>query len=275
MEESLEDMSIITNSKRHPLASYFFLAFLIAWLGSFLAVGPKYLRGDEIGFNDIGLMAIPMLFGPFIASIIMSCIVDGKQGFLNLFTRMKVRRVEVRWYATLLIFPVLLLTVSLVLAGLISSEFAPTFFGIGILTGLVAGFLEETGWMGFAYHRMGGLKRSILSTSLYLGLIHGVWHIVADFLGNYGSLGGYWVPYFIVFVVFMIVLRVLIVWVYTNTKSLLLAQLMHASSTGFLAVLIPMDLAPMNVFIFYSVYTVMLSVVAAIVVLKSGKNLAK
>ncbi|MFC2004741.1 type II CAAX prenyl endopeptidase Rce1 family protein [Chloroflexota bacterium] len=268
-------MSIITNSKNHPLASYFFLVFLIAWLGSFLTVGPKYLRGDEIGFIDIGFMAIPMLFGPFIASIIMSCIVDGKQGFLTLFSRMNVRCVGARWYTTLLIFPVLLLTVSLVLAALISTGLAPTFFGIGILSGLLAGFLEETGWMGFAYPRMARLKRSILSTSLYLGLIHGVWHVVADFLGNFGNLGGYWVPYFIVFVVFMIVLRVLIVWVYTNTKSLLLAQLMHASSTGFLAMLIPMDLAPMNVFFFYSIYTIVLSVVAAIVVLKSGKNLVK
>ena len=186
---------------------------------------------------------------------------------------MKVSRVGARWYTTLLIFPVLLLTASLVLATLISSEFAPTFFGIGILSGLFAGFLEETGWMGFAYPRMGGLKRSVLSTSLYLGLIHGVWHIVADFLGNYGNLSGYWVPYFIVFVVFMIALRILIVWVYTNTKSLLLAQLMHASSTGFLGMLIPMDLAPMNVFIFYSIYAVVLSVFAAVVVLKSGKNL--
>ncbi|MFC2034109.1 type II CAAX prenyl endopeptidase Rce1 family protein [Chloroflexota bacterium] len=242
-EYNLEDMSIITNSKRHPLASYFFLVFLIAWLGSFLTVGPKYLRGDEIGFNDIGLTAIPMLFGPFIASIIMSSIVDGKRGFLDLFTRVKIWKVGIHWYATLLIFPALLLIVSLVLANLISSELAPTFFGIGIIAGLFAGFLEETGWMGFAYPRLGGLKRSILSTSLYLGLIHGVWHIVADFLCNFGNLGGYWVPYFIVFVVFMIVLRVLIVWVYTNTKSLLLAQLMHASSTGFLAMLIPMDLA--------------------------------
>jgi len=206
-------MSIITNSKRHPLASYFFLAFLIAWLGSFLMVGPKYLHGDEIGFNDIGLMAIPMLFGPFIAGVIMSCIVAGKRGFLNLFSSMKVWRVGVRWYTTLLIFPALLLTVSIVLASLISSELAPTFFGIGILSGLFAGFLEETGWMGFAYPRMGGLKRSVLSTSIYLGLIHGVWHIVADFLGNYGNLSGYWVPYFIFFIVFMIALRVLTVWV--------------------------------------------------------------
>jgi membrane protease YdiL (CAAX protease family) len=128
--------------------------------------------------------------------------------------------------------------VSLALSVWVSPELSPIFLTPGIVMGLLAGLVEEVGWMGFAYPMM-QLNRSILRTGIYLGLLHALWHIVPDFLGNYNALGGYWLPYFLGFTVFVVALRVLIVWVYANTGSLLLAQLMHASSTGFFVILIP------------------------------------
>ncbi len=68
-------------------------------------------------------------------------------------------------------------------------------------------------------------------------------------------------------------LRVLIVWVYANTKSLLLSQLMHASSSGFFVALIPTAIAPQNWAVFYLVYGVVLWIPAAAVILKYGKTL--
>jgi len=256
------------------VASYFFLAYLIAWVGSFLAGGTKFLAGEAIEFSDIGLMGLAMMAGPSIAGVLMTYLVDGVSGLRDLFARMKNWRVGGRWYAPLLIFPSLILAVSLALATLVSPEFTPTFFAVGILMGLFAGLLEETGWMGFAFPKM-IMKRSILSTSIYLGFLHGLWHLVADFLGNSAVFGEYWLPYFIAFVVFVMALRVLIVWVYANNKSLLLSQLMHASSTGFLAVIVPMGLAPAHWVVFYSVYAVALWAAATVVIVKYGKNLVK
>lgn len=259
--------------QRYPVASYFFLAFLISWVGSFLAAGPKFLRGETMELTDIGLIGLPMMAGPSLASILMTYLVDGRLGFRNLLARMKIWRI-CSWYAALLIFPSLILTVSLLLAALVSPEFTPIFFAVGILMGLLAGFIEETGWMGFAFHKM-ELKRSILSTSIYLGFLHGLWHLVADFLGNSATFGEYWPPYFIAFTVFVMALRLLIVWVYVNTKSLLLAQLMHASSTGFLAIIVPMDMAPAHWLLFYSFYAVALWAVVTVVIVKYSKNLMK
>ena len=48
------------------------------------------------------------------------------------------------------------------------------------LSGIVAGYLEEWGWTGFATPRL--LARlGALKAGLVLGLLLGVWHAAADF----------------------------------------------------------------------------------------------
>jgi membrane protease YdiL (CAAX protease family) len=201
----------------------------------------------------------------------MTYLINGRQGLRDLFSRMRRWRVGGRWYAALLIFPALILAVSLTLSAGAYPDLSPTFFVPGIFMGLFAGLVEEVGWMGFAFPMMRS-KRSILGATIWLGVLHAVWHVVADFLGQYQAFGGYWLPYFLAFSLFVVALRVLIVWVYENTGSLLLAQLMHSSSSGFLAILIPMGIAPMSWVVFYSAYAVVLSTVALIVVAKYRRS---
>jgi hypothetical protein len=100
-----------------------------------------------------------------------------------------------------------------------------------------------------------------------------VWHFAFSFLGSANDLGGYYFPYFFGSSLHIVALRVLIVWVYSNTGSLLLAMLMHASSTGFYGMLISTTMAPVNWVIFYTVYGVVLCVAASVVALKYGKTL--
>ena len=264
----------INSSTGKGLAGFFVFAFLISWIGVFIVVGPKFIEGQPIEFSDIGLMSLPMLFAPFISGIIMSYLADKKKGINELFGRMKNWRVGGHWYLPLLIFPTLLVCVSIVLSFLCSAEFALTFNTFGIFGGLLAGVLEEIGWTGFAFPKM-IKKTSILKASIYLGLIHGVWHLMADVLGNYNALGEFWLPYFVGFVLHVVALRVLIGWVYSNTGSLLLAVLMHASSTGFYGILISITLSPQNRMIFYIVYGIVLCITASVVAIKYGNTLKK
>jgi membrane protease YdiL (CAAX protease family) len=260
--------------KRHSLIIYFVLAFLISWIGVYAVIGQKFWAGSVIEFSDLGVMAFAMLNGPFLAGLLMTILVDGKLGLKDLFAKMTKYKVAGRWYLSVLIFPSLLLVVAVLLGIFVSPELAPTIGVLGFIGGPMAGLLEETGWMGFAYPKMKG-KRSALSTAIYFGVIHGVWHIVADFLGNFNNMGGYWPLYFFGFCLHVVALRVLIVWVYTNTDSVFLAILMHASSTGFFGILISTTMAPVNWVIFYNVYGVALCLVAAVVALRYGKNLKK
>lgn len=68
----------------------------------------------------------------------------------------------------------------------------------------------------------------------------GLWHLPAiDYLGTASPHGSYLIPFFLAFTAAMTALRALMAWIFAGTGSLLLAQLIHAGSTGALVVLSP------------------------------------
>lgn len=112
--------------------------------------------------------------------------------------------------------------------------------------------------MGYAFPRLCS-KYSDLVSGVILGLLWGVWHLpVIDYLGTATPHSSYWIPYFLAFTAAMTAVRVLIAWVYANTKSVVLAQLMHASSTGSLVVLSPPHVTSAQEALWYAVYGVAL-----------------
>ena len=161
------------------------------------------------------------------------------------------------------------------LSAFVSPIFTPGFWAFGILAGLLAGFCEEIGWTGYAFPRM-RLAHSALAAALYLGLIHTAWHLMADLLLTAQPDGVLWLPHFLTWMVVpMLAMRVLISWVYCNTGSVLLAQLMHASSTGFLVILSPSPATPATEIYWYALFAVLLWIVVAVVVVVYGKQLVR
>ena len=269
-------MSIRLHLRRHPISLYFILAFGIAWAGSLAAAAPKLLRGEPLQMSDGLLMFVAMLAGPSIAGIAMTALVDGRAGLHDLWVRMRRWRIDWRWYAAaIFIPPALILAVLLPLSAMVSPVFAPSFVILGIVIGLLAGFIEEIGWTGYAYPRM-ETRYGALVAALYLGLLHSTWHVVADYLGSSATLGAYWLPHFLAFMTLsMTAMRVLISWVYCNTRSTLLAQIMHASSTGFLAILGPAALSAANDTLWYAVYGTVLWVAVGVIVARYGSSLVR
>ncbi|KAA3643153.1 MAG: CPBP family intramembrane metalloprotease [Chloroflexi bacterium] len=259
--------------QRYPVTIYFILAFLISWGIGFAAVGPKFLRGEVLGFNDALVLFLPTLAGPSIVGVLMAYLTDGRAGIRELFARMRLWRVSGKWYAATFIFPAGILLVLGVLTMLASRDFTPTFFVMGILIGFLAGYFEEIGWMGFAYPRM-VKKQSSLTAGIYLGIVWGIWHLFADYLGASGVRGAFWLPRFVAFVVFVTALRVIIVWVYENTQSVWLSQLMHASSTGFLAILVPLSISPAQDTLFHVIYAALLWLLVVMLLNKYGRSLS-
>jgi hypothetical protein len=108
--------------------------------------------------------------------------------------------------------------------------------------------------------------------TIYLALLHGLWHAMAGYLGEAGVFGAYWLPRFVaMWFVAMTAMRILLVWIYANTGSLLLAQLTHASSSGFLVILGPEAITPAQGTLWFAVYAVVLWIPAAIVVARFGR----
>lgn len=256
----------------HPIAIYFILVFAVAWAGCFAVIGPKMIRGEAIPFSDMALAAIPMFLAPTLTGITMTFLADGKPGLRGLFSRMRKWRVGPRWYAPLFIFPMMILACLLPLSVFVSPDFTPYIFLPGIVIGLLAGYFEEIGWTGFAFPRLAP-KYGVLGGALVIGLLQTTWHVAADFMGGFGARGVYWLPHFILFMISMTAMRVLLVWVYVNTGSVLTAQFMHASSTGFLSVLVPLSLSPAQDTLFYGVYSIALWAVATSVILACTRNI--
>jgi membrane protease YdiL (CAAX protease family) len=220
--------------KRHSVLIYFALTFAISWGAIFVVVGPG---GIPVTADQIVVLGMAMLLGPSVAGILLTGFASGREGFRALVFRLLRWRVSARWYAvTLLIAPLSTAAVLLALS-LFSPEFLPVIFTsddkanlllTGIVAGFMVGFFEELGWTGFAAPRL-RLRYGVLTTGLIMGLLWGAWHFILFW--ESGSFSGAlslalllgrlfsWLPAY----------RVLMVWVYDRTGSLLVAMLMHVS----------------------------------------------
>lgn len=258
--------------QRHPTTTYFGIALLVPFVGFLTVMLPRLLRGEAIQSMDALILYPIMELGVFLAGIILTRVVDGKSGLRDLFARMGHWRVNAGWYAAVLLIPsCVLLVVLLTLKTTVAPLFSPGLHLDGIAYGLVSGFFEETGWTGYAFPKL-RLQYNALTASIILGGLWGLWHMaVVDQLGAAGSHGIYWLPFFLSFVAILMAIRVLIGWVYSNTRSVLLAQLMHASLTGSLVMFSPVPISPANETLWYAVYAVALWVVVALVIIAYGK----
>jgi membrane protease YdiL (CAAX protease family) len=261
--------------KRYPVRAYFAVTFALSWTAALALAAPYLIRQQPLP-KVTGILMFPvMLLGPGCAGVLLSRIIDGKGGLWALFSRMVRTSVSLRWYAALLVPPTLILAVLLFLERVVSPVYAPNRFFLGILFGIPAGFFEEIGWTGYAFPKMRS-QSNALASSVLLGVLWGLWHLpVIDFLGTTGPRGAYRLPFFFAFTTAMTAMRVLIAWIYTNTESVLLAQLMHMSSTGSLVLLSPLRVTAAQEIMWYALYGTVLWVGVAIVVKVFGRSLTR
>lgn len=225
--------------KRHPVLTYYTLTFAISWGGFILLVGPGGFASTSWQTEAVFLPAVlAMLAGPSAAGILLTRLVYGRAGLREVLSRLLRWRVGARWYAVALLpAPVLAAAVLFVLS-LTSPIFTTADKAAVLLSGIAAGLttvLEELGWTGFAVPRL-RLRYGVLTTGLIVGVLWGAWHLLQQLFisGTYsGALPlALFLPLsFFSAIAQLTAYRVLMVWVYDRTGSLLVATLMHASLT--------------------------------------------
>jgi uncharacterized protein len=151
---------------RHALLVFFVLAFVITW-----APTP---------------FGVFMAAGPLLSALIVTAVVDGRQGLRSLGSRLVRWRVGWHWYAAALLIP---LAVVLGTGGLDVALGAPAspirqlelsslvlVFAVRLVVPIFSPLGEEPGWRGFALPRLLA-RRTPLEATLFLGIIVAVWHV--------------------------------------------------------------------------------------------------
>ena len=221
--------------KKNSLSLYFTIAYalpLAAVAIVTLTAGiPTVLVAREISTGAL-VVVMAMVHAPTIAATIVVFRSQRFKGIKTLFLQLRHWKFAPQWYLkAIVIFPAAMLAV-LVLLSLASVSFTPVFsLSVMAFGALFSALWEEIGWTGFATPVM--LKRfSPLNVGLLLGLVHAMWHLPASLYGSGAFPGNLFIVNFFVASIGIVGLRIVMIWIYTRTKSLVLAWLMHASFTG-------------------------------------------
>jgi uncharacterized protein len=242
---------------RHPLVSF----FVLAYAGSWLFQVPAALSEGGVGLLPVSSLVDPVylyvsattlgtFMGPFLSGFVMTGATEGREGLRRLLRRIVLWRVGLRWYLFALIgLPALLMLSAIVLPGALASfqGLAPTLVTSYLLVFVYIFFIggglnEEVGWRGFALQRLQRLHGPLVG-SLILGVLWGGWHLPL-----------FWVTYWntpatiltiVLFVTAIIAFTFVMTWVFNNTKgSVFMAILVHTSNNAFYAIVVAIFSAP-------------------------------
>jgi uncharacterized protein len=251
-----KEKSIMTLIKRHPLITFFMLTFALSWWP-----WPLFI---------VHLFPFPLLpTGPALAALIITGIIGGWAGTKALLLRLAQWRARPRWYAVVLLVPVVIWGPTVMLNVLLGAPVPAlaqldwSSLALGFLIFLVnplAGPLgEEPGWRGFALPHLQS-KWSALVASLILSVFWAGWHLPLILSGP--------TPWPLLLSV--IPLAILFTWVYNGTNgSLFMALVFHASYDALGEFVYPLFTGP-DLLRNYVLMAIMASVVALLVVIATG-----
>jgi membrane protease YdiL (CAAX protease family) len=212
--------SLLSVVKRHPLITFFVLAYAISW---------GFLPIESVRF---------MPAGPFIAALIVIPIAQGWAGLRELGSRVIRWRVRWYWYVVAIGLP---LTAVLLTAGLnvALGASAPSLVGYTSVTTVLMVFAlrlvnpgdgalgEEPGWRGFALPGLQSTQSPLVAT-LILGVLVSGWHVPILFLEE----GGLRPPIVVGFLLGTVAVTFWYSWLFNHTGGSVLITLMAHATQG-------------------------------------------
>jgi membrane protease YdiL (CAAX protease family) len=256
--------------KRHSLVAGLTLMFLLTW--------PLDLANS--GVLPVKLPFVVYLFlgwGFIAASVVMTGLTLGKAGVIALLKRYLQWRVGWKWYLAAFILPPALLLLGVILNAILmqvppdfSTIMAHEIFGksanlpLFILPFFIVEIIsngEEIGWRGYVLPRL-QVKYSAFASSLFLGVIWGLWHL-PKYLPHFDPVAFGW------FMVHVLAYAVLLTWLYNSTKgSLLLVAISHAAGNT-AGIFLPINNDPsspaMGGYIIYALLEVLAAIVVTVI----------
>ena len=262
---------MITNSKSFgskwsSVWVYFVVAFGVSWLIEIALA----LSGVSMEATSGPVLLSLAVFGPAIAGIGLTYLTQDKIGRHDYWLRIiDTRRISLRWYLVIFLFPAVLFGLAALLDFLTGGsgctfgaqlwQFSANPFYLIFLI-FLAPILEEFGWRGYALDRL-QLRWSALVSSVILGFFWALWHLPIFFIkGTYQYGVGLGSFHFWTYMISVIPLALFFTWIFNNNgRSTLSAMLFHIMIDNWAYVFSVTDRA-------YA-YFVVLTVVAAIAII--------
>jgi len=230
-------------AKRHPLTTYFALAYALTWI----FVIPIMLSQRGLGLINLpdSLLLVFLLVstysGPLPAALIMTSILEGREGRRRLWRRVFQWRVGIGWYLLVLAaYPAIFLAGLSVYSGtapwialienwqLIFTYYLPI-AAIGILFPSLG---EEHGWRGFALPRLQQQYGPLVGT-LILAVLHGFWHLPVYFIPGAILEGPFHLTQFAANTCLLITLTFFWTWLFNHAgHSVFFAMFVHGVSNA-------------------------------------------
>ena len=258
--------------KKNSLFLYFVIAYALPIVTTIIvalvAGVPSGLVVNEMSTAAL-VVLMAMVHAPTIAAIIVVFRSQGLEGIKTLFQQLKYWKFAPHWYLkAILIFPVTMLAVLSVLSSF-SANFSPVLsLSVMAFGALFSSLWEEIGWTGFATPVM--LKRlSPLRVGLFLGFLHAMWHLAASIYGAGVFHGDLFIVNFLATSVGIIGLRIVTIWIYMRTSSLVLGWLTHASFTGGQLSLVSFDLTSGETIVWNSAFAISVIGIAVFLVARN------
>jgi membrane protease YdiL (CAAX protease family) len=214
--------------KRHPLITFFVLAYALSWI----LESPLVFLGDSVTDTQGLILTILASNVPSVLGIVLTATVFGRGALRKLLGRLLIWRVNPLWYLLLVLGPAALVAgvvpLNALMGGPALSLGMPllgiaVFLAFHIVPGSALG--EEIGWRGYVLPRLQS-RMSALSAALIIGPIWALWHLPLWLTGEPGRTPTLYAG----FVVSVIALSVILTWVYNSTRgSLLMVVLLHAT----------------------------------------------
>lgn len=286
---------VIMATKKHQVLIYYFVTFLISWGGLVIILG----GADQVSSQNLAAPFLPIYFmtvaGPVIASLLLTGIYNGKEGYRKLLTQLLKWRVPGRWYAVALLIAPFTVFAALFVLLLISPSFMPGIFSSGnnpvatafglpgtdkitllllvLAISLFNGLVEEVGWTGFATPRL-RLNHRFIASGFNLGIMWGLWHLVSNYIGSAKEVGTIPLPLYLAVMIFSFMppFRILMLWVYKHTESLFIAALMHASIDLFWMLSMPTMMTGGERITWYIVWAILLWGIVAVIGRRNQKS---
>ena len=205
--------------------------FTLMWL-AFLPLILDLVRPE----SPTGAVVLPLLGigAPSITAFVLVGLRWGRQGVVRLWRRGLHWKTGMRWYVVVLVLPGLAFGASWAVATWLngdSSSFNPWI--PAVISGLIAGILEEFGWSGFAFPRL-QTRYGFVRAGIAMGFIVALWHLPLFFTPGQPQSEFSFIP----FLLTLIAVRILFGWVYNATGgSVLLTILLHASGNAWSEIL--------------------------------------